>query len=134
MANEEKHAGGRPKKFRDIAELQAMVSAYFNECERKDEPLTVTGLALALDTSREVLMHVERNYEQEFVDTIKRAKLRCENYAEKQIFSGKNAAGPIFALKNHGWQDKREFSGPEGGPIKIECDIDLLDQIKRISE
>jgi hypothetical protein len=36
------------------------------------------------------------------------AKVRCENFAEEQLFLGKNAAGPILALKNYGWTDRYE--------------------------
>ena len=41
--------------------------------------------------------------------TIKKAILRIEDYAEKQLLSGEGSAtGAIFWLKNHGWKDKTE--------------------------
>jgi hypothetical protein len=37
-----------------------------------------------------------------YSDTVKRAKLKCENYAEMHLFNGKNGVvGAIFNLKNN---------------------------------
>lgn len=98
-------AGGRPPKFKSPEDMQKAIDAYFADCEAKELPLTVTGLALALDTTRETIMDYQEK--DEYSDTIKRAKLRVQNYAEKRLF-GNNATGPIFALKNFGWSDKQE--------------------------
>jgi len=112
-----KHAGGRPLKFQSIKDMQSKIDAYFESCYEVDvetgkkiqvEPFTITGLALELDTSREVLMDIENQvsgYSREFSDAIKRAKLRCHNYAEKQLYLAKSPTGAIFALKNYGWKD-----------------------------
>ena len=65
-------------------------------------PYTITGLALALDTSRETLLEYEER--PEFVDTIKKAKVKCENFAEQMLFST-TPTGSIFNLKNnYGWK------------------------------
>ena len=78
------------------------------------EPFTITGLALALDTSREVLVDIETQtsagYSQAFSDAIKRAKLRCQQYAERHMFQARNPAGAIFALKNYGWRDTQDIN------------------------
>ena len=76
--------------------------------KRKTEqkPYTITGLALALGTSRQCLVDYEDR--EEFFDTIKAAKLRCEQYAEKALFSA-SPTGSIFNLKNnYGWKEKTE--------------------------
>jgi hypothetical protein len=109
---------GRPLKFPDVEALQLSIDAYFASCHEPESkkflrPYTVTGLALALDTSRETLC--EYSERPEFVDTVKRAKLRCENFAEEQLFTAKNAAGPIFALKNYGWRDRQEIDQADVG-------------------
>lgn len=108
-------AGGRPLKFATVAELQQAIDAYFEDMKQVlytnadgvpiYEPLTITGLALALDTTRQTLMEYQER--DEFIDTIKKAKTRIENYAEKRIFSN-SPTGAIFALKNYGWKDKVE--------------------------
>lgn len=72
----------------------------------KQIPYTITGLALALDTSRETLLDYQDK--EEFSDTIKKAKIKCQNYVEKSLLTN-NPAGAIFNLKNnYGWKDKTE--------------------------
>jgi hypothetical protein len=129
---------GRPLKFATPEVLQAKIDEYFRSCfdykrdmfgnriidkdllkedpESKGyilqqvKPFTVTGLAVALDTSRDVLMDYEKNYGDEFSDTIKRAKQRIYEYAENSLFIGKSPSGAIFNLKNNwGWVDKQEI-------------------------
>jgi hypothetical protein len=104
--DDEKNSGGRPLKFASKEILQALIDAYFALCDKDNVPYTITGLALALDTSRETLSNYEKKAE--FFDTVKRAKTRVENYAEKRLFTSTNVTGPIFALKNFGWKDKIE--------------------------
>lgn len=98
---------GRPLKFKTVEELEAKIDAWLKDCEEKRKPLTITGLALALDTSRKVLVEYEDR--DEFSNAIKKAKLMCENYTEAYLFSGKNVVGAIFNLKNnYNWRDKQE--------------------------
>jgi hypothetical protein len=99
---------GRPLKFKNPKELQKAIDAYFARCSRENEPLTITGLALALDTTRETLMDYENR--DEFSDTIKKAKLRIEQAYEFRNIKRGNA-GDIFALKQIGWKDKTEITG-----------------------
>lgn len=103
-------ASGRPLKFKSVEELQEKIDDYFCSFNKDGlnygSPVTITGLALALGTSRETLCNYEAR--EEFFDAIKEAKTKVEHFAELQLFKGSNAAGPIFALKNHGWKDKQE--------------------------
>ena len=98
----------RKLKFNSPEELQEKIDAYFASCDEENEPITITGLALALDTSREVLCNYEEN--ELYVDTIKRAKLRVENAYEKRLVRRGNG-GDVFALKNFGWKDTKEVDG-----------------------
>lgn len=105
MSDETKKPVGRPLKFANKEILQEKINAFFAECDKKNEPYTITGLALALDTSRETLIDYQNR--DEFTDTIKRAKMKVENGVEKMLFDSKRpTAGAIFALKNFGWSDK----------------------------
>jgi len=100
-------------------EVEERAAEYFATCEANETPLTITGLALALGmTSRRQL--IEYSEREEFHNTIKDAKLRCEQFAEARLF-GNSPTGAIFALKNYGWSDRNEtvLSGPDGGPIEI---------------
>jgi hypothetical protein len=137
---------GRPLKFASVEELQGQIDKYFQECDnRKTEviykgvpimvsdprPYTVTGLAVALDTSRDVLIDYEsgkyddpeksKDENSKFSNTIKKAKLKIQNYAEESLWQPKIATGVIFNLKNNwGWIDKQvvETKPPEGDDIK----------------
>lgn len=128
MVKKEKHAGGRPPKFKTPESLQAVVDEYFESCwfekvtESTDEktgkiemstvryqqrPYTIAGLAYHLEMSTEAL----RNYEgkKEFLAIVKRAKQKVEMNFEENL-AGKNPAGSIFWLKNHaGYKDKQEI-------------------------
>ena len=87
----------------------------------KQKPYTITGLALALDTTRETLLDYEAK--DEFSDTIKKAKQRCHNYAETMLFNS-NPAGPIFNLKNnYGWRDKVEQENAGEQKIIVETRV-----------
>ncbi len=104
--------GGRPLKFNSVEELKNKIEEYFMSL--KDDkgifirPPTVTGLAVALDTNRETLCNYEEK--EDYFDTIKEAKSRCEAWVEENALLGKaNATFSIFNLKNnYGWKDKTE--------------------------
>ena len=114
---------GRPRKFQSVEELQEKIDAYFAGCDEKGEAYTISGLALVMDTNRQTLINYQELEEYaSFFDTIKKAKLRVESYAENRLYSGQQVAGVIFSLKNNfGWKDKTEteITGPAGGPIAV---------------
>jgi hypothetical protein len=96
---------GRPNKFNSKAHISKLIDDYFTIAEAKNRPLTISGLALALNTSRQTLLDYEDKAE--FSDTIKRAKLKIENWTEEQLFTNKSVAGVIFNLTNNfGWQNR----------------------------
>lgn len=116
---------GRPLKFQSVDELERLIEDYFSDCDSKGRPYTITGLALALDTDRATLMRYE--CKEDFYNTIKKAKLKCENYAEEQLFVTRNTAGVIFNMKNnYGWVDKQEVDSnvSMNFGIKLPSDID----------
>ena len=94
---------GRPLKFKTPKELQKRIDAYFKETP-KDE-WTITGLALALDTSRQTLLDYQ--HKDEFTDAVKKAKMKVENGYELDL-KKHGRSGTIFALKNFDWKDKQE--------------------------
>ena len=119
----QKHPGGRPRKYQTVEQLQAAIDRYFESTEK----YTVTGLALHLGfSSRQSLINYE-GYSEEFFDAIKRAKLRVEVYYEERLVEN-NPAGAIFALKNFGWNDKREFDH------KIERDDEVVLAVEDIKQ
>ena len=130
---------GRPPKYKTPQELEQKIQEYFDSCwidkvteiEEKEKglittsnikyqnrPYTVAGLAEFLGfSSRQSLLDYDAN--PEFLDIIKRAKLKIEMFIEEQLVTGKNAAGTIFWLKNHAdYRDKQEMDLNHSGGIK----------------
>lgn len=112
------HPGGRPLKFKTVEELQERIDSYF-ELTPKEE-WTITGLAYHLDTYRQTLLNYEER--DEFLDAIKKAKLKVENGYEIDLKKN-GRTGTIFALKNFGWQDKTETES------KVTLDVNNLSQL-----
>jgi len=108
---------GRPLKFKTVKELEEKIEAYLSDCQERNLPITITGMALWLDTTRDLLCNYENK--DEFADTIKRAKMLVEYSYECKLHSGNNAAGMIFALKNFGWKDKIEQDTTLTGDLKV---------------
>jgi hypothetical protein len=117
---------GRPRIFDDPNEMLKLGNAYFEQCRISEEPILITGLALALGlASRDSLSDYGRR--EEFSSTVKALKMVCENFAERRIY-GNNPTGAIFALKNYGWIDKQqvESSGIDGAPIQSEVVVKFV--------
>lgn len=133
---------GRPPKYNNPEQMQRLIDLYFLACKShqteggadllqdlSEEDLlivdtiddvfpTVTGLALALDLTRQSLLDYQGK--DLFLDTIKKAKTRIESSIEQRLFYN-NPTGSIFNLKNNfGWKDKseQELTGPGGGPLQ----------------
>ena len=100
---------GRPVKFKSKKELEKKIEAYFKNCDEREIPYTITGMALWLDTTRRTVLDYEEK--DKFSHTIKKAKLKIEGYAEKELFRhAGQIAGIIFNLKNNwDWVDKQEI-------------------------
>lgn len=135
--------GGRPPMYKNKEEIQEKIDKYFEECEGKvledkdgnpilnkyggviiigSKPPTVTGLALTLGFStRQSLLNYQA--QDEFLDTITRAKSRVEQYAEERLFDRDGSSGAQFSLKNNfkGWNaDKKEENQQGSEVVKIE--------------
>lgn len=80
------------------------------------EPFTITGLAIALDTTRELLCDYQKR--DQFSDTIRRAKDIIVKSYEKRLIDRGNA-GDIFAMKNFNWKDKSEIDNKVDENINI---------------
>ena len=120
----EKHAGGRPPKYNTVEEMQEKIDNYFKECDNRNKPYTITGLALALDLDRKSILNYSEK--EEFFHTIKKAKLKVENYLEERLINDTSTTGIIFNLKNnYGWKDKQE---------NINVGVSYEDYIKRVED
>ena len=119
-----KHAGGRPPKYNTAEEMQEKIDDYFKQCDCSNRPYTITGLALALDMDRRTLLNYGEK--EELFPTIKKAKLRVENYLEERLIRDTSCTGIIFNLKNnYGWKDKQE---------NVNVGVSYEDYIKRVED
>lgn len=113
---------GRPLKFETPELLEEKINEYF-EVTPKDE-WTITGLALALDTSRKVLC--EYDEKDGYSNSIKKARLKVENGYEIDL-KKHGRSGTIFALKNFDWKDKNETDITTQGE-KLQTGVIILPQ------
>ena len=99
---------GRPRTFKNVEEVEEKINAYFNYCEEKEKPYTMSGLAYYLEISRQTLINYSNK--DEYFDTIKKARDRVQMQLEENALSNKaNPTFTIFNLKNNfDWKDKVE--------------------------
>lgn len=96
---------GRPKLYTSAEDMERDIDNYFKYCEKQKKPYTMCGLANALDMSRQSLINYSND--NEFFDTIKRARSKVEQQLEENALLGKaNSTFTIFNLKNNfNWKD-----------------------------
>lgn len=122
---------GRPRKYEKVEEMEKEIERYFEKCDGEKEPYTMSGLALALgfDSRQSLLNYCDYSDDEDndFLDTIKKAKMKCEVSVERGLLSGKyNSTGAIFNLKNNfGWKDKQEIE--QTGEQDINVNIKVID-------
>ena len=100
----------RPKLYNNVEDMEKIIEEYFNLCDEKEKPYTMSGLAYALDMDRRSLLNYSKN--EQFFPTIKKARERVEQQLEENALMGKaNSTFTIFNLKNnYGWRDSVEVT------------------------
>ena len=111
----------RPKLYENKEQVHKIIDEYFALCDEKDKPYTMSGLANALNMSRQSLINYSKD--DEFFDTIKKARADVEQQLEENALSGKaNSTFTIFNLKNnYGWRDTVE--------VKNDNELSKLDEL-----
>lgn len=125
--------GGRPYSYSPVEIAEKMI-VYFRECVENEQPFMVTGLCLNIGISREGLRKLEKSYNNQFVDTIKKGKQMIEYYLEIQCHLMPNPTFPIFVLKNMGWDDKERIRSVTTMEISDKERQEALERIKNFSE
>ena len=126
---------GRPLAFSTVEELEEQIKKYYERCELKEKPLTMSGLACWLGVSRQTLINY--SYKEEFFDTISVARAMVQADMEERGLNGdSNATMSIFSLKNNfGWNDKQEI---ESTNTNLNKNVDLsnlsTDELKKLIE
>lgn len=119
---EEKENRGRwqPRIIETPEEFEKKVDEYFEKWVKKKnvknkdwstseiEFPTITGLCLYLGFASKYSFY---DYQElpEFSQSVKKARTRIEQHYE-ELLQWSTPAGPIFALKNFGWSDRREVA------------------------
>lgn len=117
------HAGGRPRLFQTVEELEDKIEEYFKYCDARivqgydnktneqfayvsPEPYTMSGLAYYLGMDRRSLINYKER--DEFFLTIKKARDRVEMDIDRRLNDkGTFTPGLIFNLKNNfDWKDQ----------------------------
>lgn len=131
------------KKYQTVEEVQVLIDKYFEGCfkpvynsegeiihdengeivKKQVRPFTISGLADALDLSRQSLLNYQKT--DIFFDTITRAKRKCEVYAEERLFDKEGVVGAKFNLiNNYGkWKEKQEVEQTNVDRIMIVNDL-----------
>lgn len=98
---------GRPRAFKSVEEVEKKINAYFNYCEEKEKPYTMSGLAYYLEIDRKTLLNYSKN--EEYFHAIKKARDKVQMQLEECLYRLGNNSGVIFNLKNNfDWKDKME--------------------------
>lgn len=97
------------QKYKDEKELEKLINEYFEDCDAKEKPYTMSGLAYSMNIDRTTLINYGKK--EKFSTLIKNAKDRVQKQMEENALMGKyNATFTIFSLKNnYGWKDQQEI-------------------------
>ena len=108
-------------KYKNIEDLQKGIDKYFQECDEKEKPYTMSGLAESLEIDRTTLINYGKR--DLFSTLIKKAKQKVERQLEENALMNKaNATFTIFNLKNnYGWKDQVE--------VKNDNELSKLDEL-----
>ena len=89
----------RPKLYNSVEQIEEDINKYFDDCDKKDKPYTMSGLAYSLNMDRRSLLNYSKD--DKFFLTIKKAKQRVEQQLEENLYRLGNNSGIIFNLKNN---------------------------------
>lgn len=110
---------GRPRKWQSPQELVELINNYLEATPF--EEWSVTGLALTLGTSKQLLIDYQKR--EEFREVINEAKLLIEHSYELSLRKN-GRTGDIFALKNFDWRDRTEQDiTSDGKPIIMDSSL-----------
>lgn len=110
----------RPKLFKTPDDLQKLIDAYYADCDAREVPYTIEGLAVACDCDRRTIINYA--HDSEFFPTIKKAREKILSRLAELAISGKgNPTSIIFNLKNnYDYVDKQEIKSDGENKLIIE--------------
>ena len=104
-------------KYKTEEALKKGIDDYFKNCDDRERPYTMSGLALHLGIDRNTLINYGKR--ESFYALVKEAKDRVQASIEENAFAGKyNSTFSIFNLKaNYGWNDNPKTEEVKETPV-----------------
>lgn len=111
-------------KYKTEEELKKGIEEYFENCDKRKKPYTMTGLANSLGIDRITLINYGKK--ELFFTLVKKAKDKVEQQIEENSLDGTfNITASIFNLKaNYKWDD--------GNKIDVNVNHPKVDHIEEI--
>lgn len=97
--------------FETPEEIALYAEVYFAAQIAAQKPFTLPGLARALGFARRDTLRDYRtdDSKKQFHDAMSAVCMRVEEWTAEMLYDKRvNVSGPIFALKNQGWQDEKD--------------------------
>lgn len=113
-------------KYKSEEELSKGIEAYFEDCDKREKPYTISGLAYSLGIDRKTLLNY--SHKDMFSSLVKKAKDRVQKQIEENATDGTwNSTFAIFSLKaNYKWDDGNKVNVEINHP-KTEKVEDIVD-------
>lgn len=113
-------------KYKDEKELSKGIEEYFEDCDKREKPYTMSGLANWLGITRQTLINYGKG--EKYFTLIKKAKEKVQQQIEENILDGTfNTTAGIFNLKaNYKWDDGNKVNVNINHP-KTEKVEDIVD-------
>lgn len=111
-------------KYKTEEELSKGIEAYFEDCQKREKPYTMTGLAVWLGIDRITLIRYGKK--DKYATLIKKAKDRVEQQIEENYLDGTfNTTAAIFNLKaNYKWDD--------GNKVEINVNKPKVEKVEEV--
>lgn len=111
-------------KYKTEEELSKGIEEYFEDCQKREKPYTMTGLAVWLGIDRITLIRYGKK--DKYATLIKKAKDRVEQQIEENYLDGTfNTTAAIFNLKaNYKWDD--------GNKVEINVNKPKVEKVEEV--
>ncbi len=112
----------------DLESFKNAAHDYMDLCDSCRYPIYRAGVALACGISEDDLVAMVSN--KFYAQAASIVMTRISAYAQRMLYMGYSATGPIFALKQHNWTDKVEqIDGAKGkGDLSAKSESDLVNE------
>lgn len=129
-----RHLNPLPRAMTTITpeQLWDFFEVYVQDCDSKEEPITMAGACLA--------MHVSRNYfdklasDPRFSDVVELIRLRVEERYEQKLHSSASSGAQFWLKANRRelYGDRLGLGNPDGTPFNPEGSVSEMELLRRV--